>query len=301
MTWHNPPVHQGASTRAAALGVVVFSGGRGSGALVRQLVARKGVSLTLAINGYDDGASTGQVRRFLGDSLGPSDFRKNASRLAGELQSAPAALIDALDRRLPPDIGPADSLAELAALARIHPALEPYVAAFAAEHRRGEAFTFGDCSVGNIVFAGVYLTAGRDFNRAVDEYGALLGLAPGVVENVTDGRNAHLVALDANGRLLRTEEAIVDGRRQNTIDRIFLLDRVPSEAEARTIEQLSRDDRVRELARRTPRLRLNPRLARKIAAADVISSDEGDQSGSLLARDDVITGDQENRRQKFLS
>ena len=41
--------------------------------------SRPDVALTIAINGYDDGASTGEVRRFLGDSLGPSDFRKNAS------------------------------------------------------------------------------------------------------------------------------------------------------------------------------------------------------------------------------
>ena len=84
-----------------ALSVVLFSGGRGSGALTRQLVARPGVSLTVAINGYDDGASTGEVRRFLGDSLGPSDFRKNASRLALELKSANPALVELLDARLP--------------------------------------------------------------------------------------------------------------------------------------------------------------------------------------------------------
>src|SRR5262245_36660192 len=89
---------------SGALGVVVFSGGRGSGALVRQLVARPGVSLTVAINGYDDGASTGAVRRFLGDSLGPSDFRKNASRLARALGSCDPALVDALDERLPADV-----------------------------------------------------------------------------------------------------------------------------------------------------------------------------------------------------
>ena len=65
--------------------VVVFSGGRGSGVLSRQLVKDPRIELTLAINGYDDGASTGEVRRFLGDSLGPSDFRKNASRLALDL------------------------------------------------------------------------------------------------------------------------------------------------------------------------------------------------------------------------
>ena len=62
--------------------VVLFSGGRGSGALTRQLLSDPRVDLTIAINGYDDGASTGEVRRLLGDSLGPSDFRKNASRMA---------------------------------------------------------------------------------------------------------------------------------------------------------------------------------------------------------------------------
>ena len=80
---------------------MLFSGGRGSGVLVSQLVSRPDVALTLAINGYDDGASTGEVRRFLGDSLGPSDFRKNASRVARDLHSCPDGLIEMLDTRLP--------------------------------------------------------------------------------------------------------------------------------------------------------------------------------------------------------
>ena len=63
----------------------------------------RGVQLTVAINGYDDGASTGEVRRFLGDALGPSDFRKNASRLATELATCPPPLVALLDRRLPDD------------------------------------------------------------------------------------------------------------------------------------------------------------------------------------------------------
>ena len=59
-----------------------------------------GIDLTVAVNGYDDGASTGEVRRFLGDSLGPSDFRKNAVRLSRLLQSSPAPLSDLLELRL---------------------------------------------------------------------------------------------------------------------------------------------------------------------------------------------------------
>ena len=86
---------------ASPLNVVLFSGGRGSAALARQLVSSPGVNLTIVINGYDDGASTGEVRRFLGDSLGPSDFRKNASNLAAALHTCPAELIAFLDRRCP--------------------------------------------------------------------------------------------------------------------------------------------------------------------------------------------------------
>ena len=81
------------TTGDAALRVVLFSGGRGSGALTTALVRTPGVDVTLAINGYDDGASTGEVRRFLGDALGPSDFRKNASRLAAALASCAPALV----------------------------------------------------------------------------------------------------------------------------------------------------------------------------------------------------------------
>ena len=86
---------------AALQNVKIRFGGRGSGALSALLVSNPRVQLTVAINGYDDGASTGEVRRFLGDSLGPSDFRKNASRLATELAACDAAIVRVLDRRLP--------------------------------------------------------------------------------------------------------------------------------------------------------------------------------------------------------
>src|SRR5262245_26890581 len=81
------------SSDNAKVKVVLFSGGRGSSVLSKHLINHPQVKLTLAVNGYDDGLSTGEIRRFLGDSLGPSDFRKNASRLAGELQTCRPGLI----------------------------------------------------------------------------------------------------------------------------------------------------------------------------------------------------------------
>ena len=283
--WHNRAVPCSTGERAATLNVVLFSGGRGSGALTRQLVTRSGVSLTIAINGYDDGASTGAVRRFLGDSLGPSDFRKNASRLATELHTATPALIELLDTRLPETVATADALEAVERQRRAAP--DPRVAdalqAFLDVYRRsGAAFAFADCSVGNLVFAGLYLRQGRDFNRAVDAYAALVGLPPGLIENVTDGRDAHLVAQDASGRILRSEEAIVDARRQNTIRSIFLIDRPLTEADARTLEAEPPERAAALLDRRRAPLALNPRLATKIAAADVIIYAPGTQHSSLF-------------------
>jgi 2-phospho-L-lactate transferase/gluconeogenesis factor (CofD/UPF0052 family) len=264
----------------------LFSGGRGSGALARQLVARPGVSLTVAINGYDDGASTGAVRRFLGDSLGPSDFRKNASRLAGELHTASAHLIELLDARLPAAISETDALAEVrrtAADPAHNSRVNDWLTAFVEEHTRsGTPFAFGDCSLGNLVFAGAYLRAARDFNRAVDDYTALLGLPAGLIENVTSGGDAWLVALNGSGQLVRSEEAIVDARNQHAIRGIFLIDKPLTDAEAETIESLGPDAAAKALEGREPALALNSRLAARIASADVIIYAPGTQHSSLF-------------------
>jgi 2-phospho-L-lactate transferase/gluconeogenesis factor (CofD/UPF0052 family) len=177
----------------APLRVVLFSGGRGSGALTTALVRMPGVDLTLAINGYDDGASTGEVRRFLGDALGPSDFRKNASRLATALGSCAPALVRLLDERLP--LGAtAATVATLVSDLSGTPAREPAsvddaarsglakrLQAFLDEYgRSGRPFEFADCAVGNLVFAGAYLLAGRQFNAAVAFSAAVGGVRAGV-------------------------------------------------------------------------------------------------------------------------
>lgn len=267
--------------------VVVFTGGRGSAVLSERLLAHPGIRVTLAVNGYDDGASTGEVRRFLGDALGPSDFRKNASRAALAKGTAPRELIDLLDRRLPVEIDAAAAETMLRGLREATPsaprAVFDRLDAFLAEWRRsGRAFAFGDCAIGNLVFAGCYLTANRHFNAAVDDYAGLLGLEAGLIENVTDGANAHLVALDIGGHVLGTEEAIVDSRRANRIDDIFLIDR-----------PISPDECLALGARAAPGVReffethavapsLNPRLAERLDCADVIVYAPGTQHSSLF-------------------
>ncbi len=211
--------------------VVLFSGGRGSDVLSRQLIGHPDVALTIAINGYDDGASTGEVRRFLGDSLGPSDFRKNASRVARETRSCPgrhhrgarhAASESLLARRRAAGArrrGRRGRAADAPARST----------RCAASSTPGAPFEFSDCAIGNLVFAGCYLLRGRRFNDAVDDYCALLGLPAGLVDNVTDGTNAFLVALERDRGVLVSEAEIVDAKQQNRISDVFLIDRPLSE------------------------------------------------------------------------
>ena len=240
---HNPLVPltdvRGGQRAGAPLRLVLFSGGRGAGVLTRQLVAHPSISLTIAINGYDDGASTGEVRRFLRDSLGPSDFRKNAARLATELRSCSPALVELLDRRLPAgssDRARGGCSGQSPAIGSSRPAMMPALVRASARASRGARAV---CRPADGDRRAVQLLRlqpreprvcrdlpenGRDFNRTVDEYAALCGLPQGLIENVTDGTNAWLVGLDADGRLLASEEEIVDATRPNRIRDIFLVD-----------------------------------------------------------------------------
>jgi 2-phospho-L-lactate transferase/gluconeogenesis factor (CofD/UPF0052 family) len=263
--------------------VVLFSGGRGSDVLSRQLIGHPDVALTIAINGYDDGASTGEVRRFLGDSLGPSDFRKNASRVARETRSCPEGIIKALDARLPDPCSREEALQALEGVAVAGGAqMRQRVDAVRRELDAGRPFEFADCAIGNLVFAGCYLLRGRRFNDAVDDYCALLGLPAGLIDNVTDGTNAFLVGLERDRGVLVSESEIVDAKQQNRISDVFLIDQPPSEDDRAALARLSKEECAKWLEDRSRTMPLNPRLRERIAAADLIVYAPGTQHSSLF-------------------
>lgn len=267
-------------TGRRALSVVVFSGGRGSSVLSTELLTNPAVALTLAINGYDDGMSTGEVRRFLGDALGPSDFRKNASHLARLLGTCPDADVELLDRRLP---SPCTRDEALAAFHAISGPVRARLDRFEQELAAGDKpFDFSDCAIGNLVFTGSFLLANRRFNDAVDDYCALLNLPRGLIENVTDGTDAYLVALDPDNRLLASEADIVDAKQQNRIADIYLLDHRPTGAERADLASKQRPEIVHWLETHQRTVPVNPRLVDKIARADLIVYSAGTQHSSLF-------------------
>ncbi|MGQ0542224.1 MAG: 2-phospho-L-lactate transferase CofD family protein [Blastocatellia bacterium] len=286
--------------------VVLFSGGRGSRVLSQQLINHPQVKLTLAVNGYDDGASTGEVRRFLGDSLGPSDFRKNASRMARELKTCQPELIDLLDVRLPIDCSAEEGLATLQLLSgqSLMPTtgwqtelLEKFtqldrdrqkilgdrLIRFEKTLAEGtRTFSFSDCALGNIAFAGCFLEVKRSFNDAIVDYCTLLGLPEGLIENVTDGENACLVALNRENNLLATEAEIVSSNRRNYIKDIYLFDRILTPEEEQRAATATNEEIRRLINERTRVPSVNPRLLERIAEADLIIYSPGTQHSSLF-------------------
>ena len=57
--------------------ITIVTGGTGSIEIQNGLHEYNNIKLNLIINGYDDGKSTGEIRKFFPDTLGISDFRKN--------------------------------------------------------------------------------------------------------------------------------------------------------------------------------------------------------------------------------
>src|SRR5262249_44281094 len=153
---------------------------------IRELIRWPQVNLSLLVNAYDDGLSTGELREFIPSMLGPSDFRKNLSQLIDFCSSGQFALQKILEIRLPNDFsaesferlvrGLADeeelgAMPELEKLFReldtgrrkqITSFLERFSGYYRSHH--GKALRFSDCSFGNLIFAGCYLDCGQKFN-----------------------------------------------------------------------------------------------------------------------------------------
>src|SRR5438270_10001767 len=94
----------------AQINVVLFSGGSGTRSITDAFRRHPQISLKILINAYDDGHSTGRLRRFLPGMLGPSDVRKNIGRLMPCEERGQKSLAMVSDFRLPVGIRRSDAL-----------------------------------------------------------------------------------------------------------------------------------------------------------------------------------------------
>lgn len=287
------------------LNVVLFSGGRGTASIASALVNHDQVKLTSIVNAYDDGLSTGRVRAFVPGMLGPSDIRKNISTFMPSVERCQRALKRFLDYRFPDDMSRELALANLGPLTNASgpppdPAmasafvqlthgqlarLATYSRAFldyeAAQFAKGKSFQYGDCAVGNLLFAGCYLAQGRDFNRAIDDMAELCE-SRATVLNATDGQNYVLVALKDDGQYLATESEIVSPQDNAPIRQIFLLDDYLDATQSAALLSMDTEGRFAFLGERARIPNANPRVIEAIAEAELIIYGPGTQHSSLF-------------------
>jgi 2-phospho-L-lactate transferase/gluconeogenesis factor (CofD/UPF0052 family) len=275
--------------------IALFCGGRGSATIIRALLRQSGVELTLLVNAYDDGLSTGALRSFIPGMLGPSDFRKNLSYLFGNYSHAQYALKSLMEYRLSGDI---EKLArftgtgELALLdepvkgwfAQLPPPVSTRMRALLGRffaHAAGTAFDYRDCSLGNLVFAGAYLSRGNDFNAAAAEVSDLVGTRARLL-NVAEQQNRVLAGLKHDGTLLACEAEIVGPQSSVPITDLYLLEQPLTADELQTLSGMDADGKRRFLAARDNVPTLSPFAAAAIASADIILYGPGTQHSSLL-------------------
>jgi 2-phospho-L-lactate transferase/gluconeogenesis factor (CofD/UPF0052 family)/glycosyltransferase involved in cell wall biosynthesis len=291
------------------INAVLFSGGSGTHSIAQALLRHPQIRLRILINAYDDGHSTGRLRRFIPSMLGPSDVRKNINRLMPVTERCHKALKVLSDYRLAVGIARADALALITAFASgdraalppplathfgkltleqaeaFRSLLETFLTYFQDQEREGKSFDFTDCALGNLLFAGCYLQQQQDFNRAIDAFCVFYDVPPGTLLNVTRGENLFLVAQKADGSMLLGEADIVAAQSSAKITDLYLVDEqiylteIEPLIEAGTEPPTGWAPLIHSGAR-TPLL--NPAAAAAITEADVIVYGPGTQHSSLF-------------------
>lgn len=282
--------------------VALFCGGRGASTIARELARRPEVSLTLLINAYDDGLSTGALRGLVPGMLGASDFRKNMSNLMDLHSTSQYELRALLEYRFPEgsisrDIDHLRSYLNVGQVTKSDPpfiklieALEPDTQIsicnytrrfFEYEGRLTAPFDFRDCSFGNLIFAGAYLDCGADFNRSIGALAKLFGSAVHVV-NVTQGESRTLAAIKADGEVLFNESAIVSPQSPSPIIDLFLLEQPLTTNERQQVLAMPKEDRRKFLKSCHRPVALSHEANTILREADLIIYGCGTQHSSLL-------------------
>lgn len=191
--------------------VLIVAGGTGSTNLQIGLYAA-GIDYELLINAYDDGKSTGFVRRVAG-CLGPSDIRKNLHTILGIRDKHAAAYTSTLGCRFN---APTSAQAQQFCLTKC--ALTPSMRTGLDEWFRfaGE-LRYEDVSVANLALAGLARLSGS-MQRASDSVAMSLGLPAAV--HLSSDENAELLARSRSGAVATEGEIVSWNRPDDPLERI---------------------------------------------------------------------------------
>ncbi len=270
------------------MNVVIFTGGNGNANLIKHLKDIPFVNLSLLINGYDDGLSTGIIRSANRGMLGPSDFRKNFTYIIDDFTESNRNIKRLFEHRMSESEtknllqSPANLIALLLAQeftldSRAQAFIERYFLLGATQllqftQNFDELVGF---SIGNIVMGGLFVET-QDFNLALLNLTRQFQLTAQLI-NVSTEDDSKLVAFDAEGNLLKNEADIVNYKGDKPLKSFYLL----SLASLTSLDASKSytESEIESLAK-IPPISKEAQLA--LQEADVIIFGSGTQFSSLL-------------------
>lgn len=276
------------------INVVLLNGGRGASSIIPALLDRDGVNLTSIVNAYDDGLSTGQIRKFF-QMLGPSDIRKVQELMlpCDEYYTDHKKLFS---YRFPSPYSHQDAIRELRLFGttshltcanlslhndRVAKHIRVYINTFLdalslIQHLNGELFDFSDASLMNCIYAGAYIFYKRDLELATKSIDQLFSLRGLVLPTSSD--NLHLAAIRENGQVLFSEAEIVQLRSNVRIKRLFLLQKP---IDPLPFSSLTPPEQLKYLDMHHSFVHISPGVEHALNQADIIIYTAGTQHSSL--------------------
>lgn len=277
------------------INVAVINGGRGAAGLITALLKKPNINLTSIVNAYDDGKSTGEIRKFFG-MLGPSDIRKVQELMLPKDDPNHKTYKGLFNHRFSKNIKREDAINEIKGFlanenaplvgfkleslyVRNH--IKKFLNNFInclniIEKLKDLVFNFEDCSIMNCIYAGAFLHFNRNISDSTLFFGKLFNLTGNVI--ATNIENKYLVGLRENGEMLYSEAEIVELRSNVRIERIYLLDDPLHKNE---FEKLSATEKRHYLNQHNCHVPISQSVALALKQADLIIYSAGTQHSSL--------------------
>ena len=274
------------------LTVVVLNGGRGAASLIPALLDAEGLNVVSVVNAYDDGKSTGEIRRFF-TMLGPSDIRKVQQLMVpGECAAIAVPLFEyrfpigcEREEALSALRSFCDGAADVAGLSTEGfagaPHLRRFLSTFLAtldilERSSAREFSFSDCSLMNCIYAGAFIECGRDLEQATRLIDRIFRLRGTVLPS--SNQNRWLSAVRENNEVLYSEAEIVELRSNVRVKEIFLTEGAAPRDE---LARLPVEEQRQYLAWHHATPAASPGVVLALEQADIIIYSAGTQHSSL--------------------
>ena len=282
--------------------IVIFSGGRGNKNLFFEVQKQmKSINeLTVIINGLDDGASTGEIRRLFNyKAHGISDFLKAILSLSPDKK-----LIDAMEARFPN----VNNFEERLLLYRnLHKILykgyipkyfEPLSLISDKKRKliieklsiffnyfyinRDEIIDIEDFKIGNILFGALLIESNLDFNKAISAFSKFCNLDNNIKIYPNSNSVRYLSGLLKNGILLPNEASVVLTRTTHSIRDIYQMANPITMNQIRKLSSIEIEDKINFLESLRSIPTFNEETKDKLINSDIIIYGSGTPYSSIL-------------------